>query len=154
MVEAKSPQPEAVPMEAKLKHLEFIQGVINRMGSNSFRLKGWSVVLVSALLVLVAREGRNELAFIGLAPVLVFWGLDAYFLRQERLYRTLYDHVRVLDPNEIDFSMRTNIFTGRKLTWHSSLFSRTLISFYSAVAIAVIVAVLITQPEEVFKNGT
>ena len=26
-------------MEAKLKHLEFIQGVINRVGSNAFRLK-------------------------------------------------------------------------------------------------------------------
>ncbi len=41
-------------MEAKLKHLEMIQGVVNRMASNSFQLKGWSVVLVSALFALAA----------------------------------------------------------------------------------------------------
>ena len=43
-------------MEAKLKHLEFIQGVINHLATNSFRIKGWAVVLVSALLVLLARK--------------------------------------------------------------------------------------------------
>ena len=31
-------------MDAKLKHLEMIQGVINRMGANSFMLKSWAVV--------------------------------------------------------------------------------------------------------------
>jgi len=36
-------------MEKKLKHLEMLQGVINRMANNSFLLKGWSVVLISAL---------------------------------------------------------------------------------------------------------
>lgn len=32
-------------MDNKLKHLELIQGVINRMASNSFKLKGWAVTL-------------------------------------------------------------------------------------------------------------
>ena len=40
-------------MKAKLKHLEFIQGVINRLSTDSFRMKGWAVVLISALLVLL-----------------------------------------------------------------------------------------------------
>jgi predicted nucleotidyltransferase len=31
------------------KHLELIQGVINRMAGNSFHLKGWSVVFGSVL---------------------------------------------------------------------------------------------------------
>lgn len=131
---------EGDAMGAKLKHLELIQGVIDRMAFNSFRLKEWSVVLVSAILVLTVREGSGEAALIGLVPALVFWGLDAYFLRQERLYRALYDHVRVLDPHEIDFSMQTDTFTGRKLTWHSPFFSKTLLAFYLAVAAAVVSA--------------
>ncbi len=131
-------------MESKLKHLELIQGVINRMAFNSFMLKGWSVVLVSALLVLVSRQGESDWALVGLLPTLVFWGLDAYFLRQERLYRALYDHVRLLQPEEIDFSMRTNRFKGTKLAWRSSMFSVTLVSFYMAVAIGVLVAVLVS----------
>ena len=42
-------------MEAKLKHLEFIQGVVNRLAADSFRMKGWSVALAAALFVLLAR---------------------------------------------------------------------------------------------------
>ena len=130
-------------MDAKLKHLEFIQGVINRMASNSFLLKGWNVVLVSALLVLITREGGSDLALIALAPVIMFWGLDAYFLWQERLHRALYDHVRLLDPHDIDFAMKTGVSVSTKLTWWAALFSRTILVFYIAVAIAVIVAILI-----------
>ena len=57
-------------MEAKLKHLEFIQGAINRLATDSFRMKGWAVVLVSALLVLLAREDHTEFTYIGFVPVL------------------------------------------------------------------------------------
>ena len=34
-------------MDAKVKHLEFIQHVVNRLATDSFRLKGWAVVLAS-----------------------------------------------------------------------------------------------------------
>ena len=43
-------------MERKGKHLEFIQGTVNRLSTNSFLLKGWSVVLVSALFALAAAD--------------------------------------------------------------------------------------------------
>ena len=132
---------EAVQMEAKLKHLEFIQGVINRLATDSFRMKGWAVVVVSALLVLLAREGRIEFAYIGFVPVLVFSGLDGYFLRQERLFRDLYDHVRVQDESKVDFSMAT---TGFKRSWLGAIFSRTLSPFYIALALAVGVAMFIS----------
>ena len=36
-------------MDKKLAHLEMIQGVVNRLANCSFLLKGWSVLLVSAL---------------------------------------------------------------------------------------------------------
>ena len=121
-------------MEARFKHLEFIQGVINRLATDSFRMKGWAVVLVSALLVLLAREGRIEFAYIGFVPVLVFWGLDGYFLWQERLFRDLYDHVRVLDETNINFSMDLSTF---KRTWLGATFSITLVPFYIALALSV-----------------
>ena len=127
-------------MDAKLKHLELIQGVINRLAGDSFRMKGWAVILVSAVLVLVVRENRLELAPIGLVPVLAFWGLDAYFLWQERLFRALYDQVRLTDEGEIDFSMNVrNVQIGRDLTWTAVLISRTLLPFYGALAVVVIV---------------
>ena len=129
-------------MDAKLKHLEMIQGVVNRLAADSFRIKGWAVVLVGALLVLVVREDRAALAAIGFIPVALFWGLDAYFLWQERLFRALYDHVRLLPPDEIDFSMdASRVADGWTRTWQDALFSRTLLLFYAALAAAVAAAV-------------
>ena len=54
-------------MDKKFRHLQFIQGVINRLASNSFQMKGWSIVLVAAILVLLAREDRLDAAPIALA---------------------------------------------------------------------------------------
>ncbi|MDE0628616.1 MAG: hypothetical protein OXH99_19655 [Bryobacterales bacterium] len=131
-------------MEPKLKHLEFVQGVISRLASDSFRLKGWSVVLVAALFVLLAVQGRIELAAVGIVPVLLFWGLDGYFLWQERLFRALYDHVRGLEDGKVDFSMSANAFgTGWKRSWIGGTLSITLILFYGALLVAVAIAVLI-----------
>ena len=133
-------------MDAKLKHLEFIQGIVNRLATDSFRLKGWTVVLVSALVVLLAREGRIEIAPVALVPVIVFWGLDGYFLWQERLFRALYDHVRQLEESEIDFSMDVSPFrTNRARTWLSATFSRTLIGFYGALAMFAVGLVVLHQ---------
>ena len=125
-------------MDNKIKHLEFIQGVINRLASDSFRMKGWCVVLVAALFILLAREGRIEFVAVALIPVIAFWGLDGYFLWQERLYRALYDHVRTQEEAKVDFSMNVSPFrTGRPRTWPSATFSRTLFVFYGALAAVV-----------------
>ena len=34
--------------EQVIKHLEIIQGVVNRLASNSFLIKGWSMTILSA----------------------------------------------------------------------------------------------------------
>jgi hypothetical protein len=68
-------------------HLEMIQTTIARMSNHSFLLKGWSATLASGLLALTT-EKDYLLAFL---PAIAFWLLDAYFLRQERLFRGLYD---------------------------------------------------------------
>lgn len=134
-------------MEKKLKHLEFIQGVVNRLASASFRMKGWSVVLVSALLVLSARVPSYELGLVALVPVLVFWGLDGYFLSQERLYRDLYDVVRQRAEKDIDFSMDVEKLrdAGRFWSgdWCSAVRSRTLWPFYGMLALLAVAATAI-----------
>jgi hypothetical protein len=76
--------------EEKMKHLDLIQGAITRMASNSFVLKGWSVTLATALFGFSAKDSEPRLALLALLPILVFWGLDAYYLGLERLFRKLY----------------------------------------------------------------
>ena len=63
-------------MEKKLKHLEMVQGVINRMANNSFMLKGWAVTLVAGIFAL-SGEATDKLYFlVAYIPIIVFWGLE------------------------------------------------------------------------------
>ena len=68
------------------KHLEIMQGVINRMAENSRSCKVWCVTLVAATLVLVARAGEPQHALIALVPTLLFLFLDSYYLALERSF--------------------------------------------------------------------
>lgn len=43
-------------MDNKVNHLEMIQGVISRMASNSFALKGWAVTLVAGIFALSSKD--------------------------------------------------------------------------------------------------
>ena len=73
------------------KHLEIVQGVITRMAENSRSCKVWCVTLVAAILVLIARTGKAEHALIALAPTVLFYLLDAYYLSLERGFRNSYN---------------------------------------------------------------
>ena len=121
----------------KHKHLEMIQGIVNRLASNSFSIKQWTVVLVSALFVLVARDDGTVPVWVALVPVAAFWGLDGYFLRQERRFRNLYMDVCETDESEITFSM--NGERNSNSYWQAA-FSVTLLSFYG-LFIALVVAI-------------
>lgn len=117
--------------EKRLKHLELIQGVITRMGSNLFTLRGWMITLVVGLSVAFLEVGRNELQIILVLVVLIFWIHDAYFLSLECGYRCLYDKVRNLNEESVDFSMDISEFIDLRKTsiWYC-MFSKTLAFFY------------------------
>lgn len=133
-----------INMEQKIKHLEFIQAIINRMAANSFLIKGWCITLVSALFALAAKDANVKYIIIAFIPVPVFWILDSYYLWQERLFRALYDQIRVKEENLIDFSMDTSPYRGgsfiqRINTRLKSFFSYTLCIFYISLIITMLI---------------
>ena len=140
-------------MDRKLKHLEFIQGVINRLSTNSFLLKGWSVVLVSGLIALGAHNSNGSFVMIAYIPAFVFWGLDGYFVRQERLFRRLYGRVRNTDADDIDFDMDTSDnlvdlskwdeFKNDLIVWVDATISKTLIPFHGSLIVAIVVVMFV-----------
>lgn len=127
--------------ENKLKHLEFIQNVISRMAQNSFLLKGWTVTLVAGLLAFAnIKEMDYKFIILAYIPAIFFWLLDGYYIRQERLFRKLYDEVRLKDSHIIDFSMNTSLFNNDVDNWLFVCISRTLIMFYLPILIVIIFA--------------
>lgn len=134
-------------MNKKLKHLELVQGVINRMASNSFMLKGWAVTLVAGIFALAGKDADKLYFLVAYVPVIVFWGLDAYYLLQERLYRSLYDKVRQTENDNIDFSLKatTEEFGGNKNCYCSCLFSTTELWFYLPLALVCTGIIIVTH---------
>jgi len=130
-------------MDNKRAHLEMIQAIINRMSVNSFLLKGWSVVLISALFALAAGDSQALFVYLAYFPAIAFWGLDAYFLRQERLFRRLYDRVRQFDEADVDFAMDTSPVDREVAPWFAVVFSKTLLIFHGAVVGTIVIVMLV-----------
>ena len=131
-------------MSSKHAHLEMIQGVVNRLSHNSFLLKGWSVILVSAMFALAAKDSQLLFVYLAYFPAIAFWCLDGYFLHQERLFRKLYDHVRGLSEEEIDFSMNTSKVKDEIGSWASVTLSKTLIAFHGVILVSIILVTFIS----------
>lgn len=130
-------------MSSKFAHLNMIQGVVNRLSHNSFLLKGWSVVLISAMFALAASDTQLVYVYLACFPAIAFWVLDGYFLHQERLFRKLYDRVRSLSEDEIDFSMNTSELGDQPGSWVAVAFSKPLIAFHGVILVSIIVVALI-----------
>ena len=126
----------------QLKHLEFIQAVINRMAGNSALIKGWSITLSSALIGwAAANNAQIKYAVLGFFRPILFAVLDAFYLRQERLFRQLYDHTRKMDPanwQKDPFSMDTKPFKASVAGWFRTIFAKVV--FFPHFLVVLIVA--------------
>jgi len=129
-------------MSAKTDHLQMLQRVITRMAQNSFVIKGWSVTIVAAFFALAAADSARLFALLAYFPAAMFWALDGYFLRQEKLFRSLYDDVRKREVDDIDFSMDTSDVAKGVDGWFRVCRSTTLLLFHGAVFGSVIVVML------------
>ena len=123
-------------------HLGILQGVINRMSSNSNSSKAWCVTLVSALLVVVADKNKPDYALIAIIPTLLFFALDVYYLVLEKGFRDSYNdfvhkvHNKTLNIEDL-FSVKP---TGNMCEHISkSICSYSVWGFYLPLIILIIV---------------
>ena len=98
-------------MEAKIRHLEMIQGAIASANGNSFRIKGFAMLLLAGTMAFALQGGDTQIPFIF---ALILWFIigtlcfsDLYFIWQSDLFRLLYNDVCEKSENEINFSMDT-----------------------------------------------
>lgn len=134
-----------IQIEEIHKEIDLIQSCITRMAQNSFMVKGWFVSLYAVVLALLPEKINLFLLCTVLIMVnLMFWYLDAFFLRTEKIYRKIYDWVLEMRPKnnrELLYQLNPKEYDGkieevesiRKVMW-----SRTLRWFYSIPLIIVI----------------
>lgn len=128
------------------KEVGTVQDITGRMANNSFLVKGWAVTLIVASLIIKGAMYHHYVSFL---PWFVFWCLDAYFLRMERLYRKLYDWLIInrqkseeflLDMNKASLEKR---FGEEVSSLLQVMFSKTLVTFYGALLVIIIVSVYV-----------
>jgi hypothetical protein len=139
----------------RIKHLEFIQAVVSRLGNNAFLMKGWALTVAGAFFGFAVNNQDRWLAVASVLPTVTFWGLDTYFLRCERLFRMLYKRVSARDDEVAPFFMDATSPTYVKslaeedragISWWRTFRRPTLLLFYGAIIVsaAVIIAIIAT----------
>jgi hypothetical protein len=136
------PFPEALD-DQQIKHLEFVQAVIIRLANDSFLMKGWALTVAGLIFGFAVDLGNWRIAAAGLLPVAGFWGLDAYFLRQERLFRKLYDAVRAPKSPVEPFSMNTRPYVNAVESWIDTALSSTLLPFYGVIVLVGLILIFV-----------
>lgn len=132
-------------MNNKIKHLEMIESVIQRMADNSFKLKEWTVAMVGIIGALSAQGTDKRFFLLVSIPMLAFWFLDSLYLQLDRKYRELYNYVREKKEDDIDFSMDISKLSSENntLRYIECLFSKTEAGFYIPIGIVIIILAVI-----------
>jgi hypothetical protein len=132
-------------MGVDTEHLSFIQGIVARQASNSFLVKGWSLTLCTALVAFSVQGHRPAFGVVAILPCCLFMILDVYYLRQERLFRSLYNKVRTGQcaapcPRSATtaFCLQTACCRDDTTTWRSALMSFSIWGFHGAVVCALV----------------
>lgn len=124
------------------KSIDITQGSISRMSENSFKLKRLFIPIFSALIFYFNKYIFDETNYIiSLAdivwctPLLLFIYLDAYYLLQERLFRSIYeDFVEALNEKpEIrkPFDLKPSNYQRNEFSIWNAIFSVSVSGFYS-----------------------
>ena len=88
MTEDETPNENSPAVHA---HLSIMQAVIARMADSSRSCKTWCVTIISAILVLGAGMTEFDHLWIAYVPLVLFLGLDMYYLALERRFRSSYN---------------------------------------------------------------
>jgi len=112
----------------RTKDLEFVQDIIARLSNNSFKIKGWSITLIVVVLLFRTRDLHLLVAFI---PLFGFWTLDAYYLKLERRYRSMYEDARTGNQDRDQFEMDSSAYSSDSIP--KLIFSTSLVLFHGTI---------------------
>lgn len=93
-------------------HFQILQGIIQRMASNSTSCKAWCITIVSAILVLIADKGKSNLVLLVFLPTFLFLAL-------EKAFRSSYNSfVKKLHSNELQVNDLFSVIPRGDMTNH------------------------------------
>jgi hypothetical protein len=131
-------------MEAKLKHLDFIQAAIARMSTSSFLFKGWAITIAAGLAAFAAVDTKRGLLGIAIVSTVLFWGLDGYYLWLEHGFVKLHTEVAAKNEADIDFSMKIDK-TNAACHWFKTCWRPHLWIFYLGIIVVDVIGIFVIK---------
>lgn len=113
-----------------------IQSVVTRLETNCFMLKAMTMALAVALLAFVGSVNNPNWVYplAGCLPIFIFWLMDAQYLRLGRIFRRLFNAVRLLKVDE-PFSMNIAPYAKEEQSVIRVAFSWSILWFYLSLLI-------------------
>jgi hypothetical protein len=133
-------------------HINMLQGIINRMASNSANCKTWAITILAAMLVLVVENKIcSDKLWVCYIPIGLFFFLDCFYLGLERNFiKKQNDFISKIHNGE---NFENELFVVKKLNekWYQkvwaaikkffcqllwtlkAIFSFSIIPFYVAI---------------------
>lgn len=90
----------------KMKSLDYLQSIIERMSKNSTQIKTWSITIVTGFVALVLNKNIPDSFIIALFPScmsLLFGFIDSYYLHLERVFRGVYSKYSSLSDDHFTY---------------------------------------------------
>ena len=123
------------------EEIKIIQDIIKRMAANSLQVKTWAISLVVITLIVRGNNTHPSIAYI---PLISFWILDAYYLKQERIFRKIYKWIieyRLKHDDRL-FEIPTDKFKYHVPSIFNTMFSISILPFYGSIFLLLTVFVI------------
>lgn len=133
-----------------LEYFKIIQNTITRMAQNSFLIKAWSITIIAGISVLTFSFINSLIFAVLIGVIIVFWIMDSYYLRLEKLYRKLYEKVvNIFNTPSMKtqirlFDMKYESFTNQVHTIPRIMFSKLEGLFYITLILAMCFLIVIS----------
>ena len=126
-------------MEKKLAHLKILVDLLDMVNRSDVYAKRWAVSFSAIFIALGTQQPGIRVSYLAVLPLLLLWFIDAQNYRREFLLRTLYDRVRSLPEEDIDFTINVETLPEARQGTLGWMFCSSALTFYGAMIAGIIV---------------
>ncbi len=120
-----------------MEYKEQTQNIIKRFTVQSFAIKGFSLTFLGLIINILVSTKSIAISIVMAVSVIIFWYLDAYYLKMERVYRRLeenYEPIKGFNYKNYPEINETTIKVAM---------SRTILPIYMVQLILILTVILV-----------
>ena len=126
-------------MSKKVAHLNMLVSMLDMVNRSDVSAKRWAVSFTAVFLALATQQQGFRIAYLACVPLVLLWYVDAQNYRKEALINAMFERVRNLPEESVDFSIDLEALPEAKRSMIWWMFSGPALSFYASMIAGVVV---------------